>query len=289
MEGQGLMPFVQKDSFGEGQRIRKIWHNDEWYLSVVDVIEVLTDSQNPRKYWTSMKNRDSQLDAICIQLKLLSADSKNYKTDCANTEGVLRIVMSIPSPRVEPLKLWLAQVGAEKIGENEQKRLLKHEQIAIYRAKGRSDEWIEKRMDTIEKRNLLTDEWKNRGVKEGQEYSILTATISEGTFGIKPSEHKKIKGLDKSSQNLQDNMTELELIFTSLGELLTRQETVKDDAQGFEENKNAAVKAGNAAGVSRTSLEKEIGRPVVSSTNLLPPAKDKNNELPPSDDTPTLF
>ena len=289
MENQGLMPFVQEDSFREGKEIRKLWYEEQWFFSIIDVIAILTDSKDARGYWKVLKGREPQLVSICYQLKMTATDGRQRLTDCANTEGVLRILMSIPSPRVEPLKLWLAQVGAEKIGENEQKRLLKHEQIAIYKAKGRSDEWIEKRMDTIEKRNLLTDEWKNRGVKEGQEYSILTATISEGTFGIKPSEHKKIKGLDKPSQNLQDNMTELELIFTSLGELLTRQETVKDDAQGFEENKNAAVKAGNAAGVSRRSLEKEIGRPVVSSTNFLPPAKDKNNELPPSDDTPTLF
>ena len=281
-ENKSLLPF-------EGKPIRKIWHNEEWYFSVVDVVEVLTDTPSPRQYWNIVKKRDGQLSTICLQLKLTASDGRKRLTDCANTKGILRIIMSIPSPKAEPFKLWLAEVGAEKIDENEQKRLLRQEQMALYKAKGRSDEWIEKRMDTIEKRNLLTDEWKNRGVKEGSEYSILTATISEGTFGIKPSEHKKLKGLDKPSHSLQDNMTELELLFTSLGELLTREETIKDDAQGFDENKTAAVKGGNMAGSARKLIEKERGEKVVSSSNLLSPSRDKNKALPPSDEAPNLL
>ena len=281
-ESKDLIPF-------EGKPIRKIWHNDEWYFSVIDVIEGLIETPNPSNYWNMLKKRESELYTVCVKLKFLAPDSKMRSTDCANTKGILRIIMSIPSPKVEPFKLWLAEVGADKLDENEQRRLLKQEQMALYKANGRSNEWIEKRMDTIEKRNLLTDEWKNRGVKEGQEYSILTATISEGTFDIKPSEHKKLKGLDKPSHSLQDNMTELELLFTSLGELLTREETIKDDAQGFDENKTSAVKGGKMAGSARRLIEKERGEKVVSSTSFLLPPKDKNKELPPSDDTPSLF
>ena len=273
----------------ESKPIRKVWHNEEWYFSVVDVVSILTDSSQPNAYWGKMKKREVQLLPTWQQLKFLAPDGKMRPTDCANTEGILRIAMSVPSPKAEPLKLWLASLGKQAIEETENPELIRERQIALYRAKGRSDEWIGKRMDTIEKRNLLTDEWKNRGVKKGQEYSILTATISEGTFGIKPSEHKKLKGLDKPSHSLQDNMTELELIFTSLGELLTRQETIKDDAQGFEENKTAAVKGGNMAGEARELIEKRQGEKVVSSTNFLPPPKDKNQKLPTSDDTPTLF
>ena len=165
-ESKDLIPF-------EGKPIRKIWHNDEWYFSIVDIIDVLTGSDNASVYWSAIKKREAQLFTICKKLKFLAPDGRMRPTDCTNKEGVLRIIMSVPSPKVEPLKMWLAEVGADKLDENEQKRLLRQEQMALYKAKGRSDEWIEKRMDTIEKRNLLTDEWKNRGVKEGQEYSIL--------------------------------------------------------------------------------------------------------------------
>ena len=205
MVEQTLMPF-------EGKPIRKIWYNEEWHFSVVDVIEVLTDSPNPRNYWTVLKKRDIQLVTICHQLKLPSADGKSYKTDCANTEGVLRIVMSVPSPKAEPLKQWLAQVGKERIEETENPELSYERMTEIYKAKGRTDEWIKSRLKSIETRKQLTDEWKNRGVTEGQEYSILTATIAKGTFGVTPKEHKEVKGLEKPSQNLRDHRRQITAI-----------------------------------------------------------------------------
>lgn len=214
MHEQNLIPF-------EGKPIRKIWHNEEWYFSIVDVIEVLTDSPIARTYWSKLKTKiktESELNPFWVQLKLPSADGKFYKTDCTNTEGILRIVMSVPSPKAEPLKMWLAQVGKERIDETENPELSFERMTEIYKAKGRTDEWIKSRLKSIETRKQLTDEWKNRGVQEGQEYSILTATIAKGTFGLTPTEHKEVKGLTKPSQNLRDHMTPLELILTALGE-----------------------------------------------------------------------
>ena len=260
MKGQNLIPF-------EGKPIRKIWHNDEWYFSVVDVIEVLTDSPIPRNYWNLLKKRESQLHTNCMQLKLVSKDGKKYKTDCANTEGVFRIIMSVPSPNAEPLKMWMAQVSKERIEETENPELSFERMTEIYKAKGRSDEWIKERFQSIEARKRLTDEWKTRGVKEGHEYSILTATIAKGTFGLTPNEHGQLKGLEK--QNLRDHMTPLELIFTSLSEEITRQVAIKDDAVGFNQNQEAAAYAGSLAGGARAKLEKDKGIKVVSSSNFL--------------------
>jgi DNA-damage-inducible protein D len=251
----------------EGKEIRKIWHEEEWYFSAVDVIEILTDSVKPRDYWSVLKKRDTQLPTVCRQLKLPSKDGKKYKTDCANTEGVLRIVMSVPSPKAEPLKLWLAQLGKQAIDEAENPELSYERMMELYRAKGYADEWIKERMQSITTRKALTDEWKNRGVKEGQEYSILTATIAKGTFGLTPSEHSKLKGLEK--QNLRDHMTPLELIFTALGEEITRSETVEADAHGFHQNHEIAVKGGELAGKARKLVEDSRGRKVVSSDNFL--------------------
>ncbi len=256
--------------FEGNKQIRKIWHNDEWYFSVVDVIEVLTDATQPRTYWAKLKKKitdESQLLPIWQQLKLASADGKSYKTDCANTDGILRIAMSVPSPKAEPLKLWLAQVGTERIQETENPELSYERMTEIYRAKGHTDEWIKERLQSITTRKQLTDEWKNRGVKEGQEYSILTATIAKGTFGLTPSEHSELKGLNK--QNLRDHMTPLELIFTSLSEEVTRQVTIADNAEGFHENHDAATKGGRMAGNARRNLEKEMGKAIVSPQNFL--------------------
>jgi DNA-damage-inducible protein D len=234
-----------------------------------------------------MKKRDSHLSPICLKLKLKGLDGKTYPSDAANTEGILRIVMSVPSPKAEPLKLWLAQVGMERIQETEQPELSFERMKAMYRAKGYTDEWIKERLKTITTRNELTDEWKNRGVTEGREYSILTAIIAKGTFGLFPSEHKKLKGLTKPSQDLRDNMTDLELIFTALGEATTRRLAVKEDAQGFDENKDKAVKGGKATGKALDLYEKETGLKVVSSENFLPPSKDsKTGELPQSPTEP---
>jgi DNA-damage-inducible protein D len=253
----------------EGEVIRKVWHNEQWYFSVVDIIYALTDSPKPKTYWAMMKKRESQPFTNCEPLKLRATDGRQRLTDCANTEGVLRIVMSVPSPKAEPLKLWMASVSKQALDEAENPELLTERQAEIYKAKGYSEEWIKERLQSINTRKLLTDEWKQRGVKEGQEYSLLTAIIAKGTFGITPSEHKDIKGLDKPSQNLRDHMTDLELILTALGEAVTRTVAIDEDAQGFNENKTAARKGGEAGGKARRNVEKITGKPVVSAQNYL--------------------
>ena len=268
-----------KLAFFEGKEIRKIWYNDQWYFSIVDVIEILTDSPIPRTYWSKLKakiKKESELNPIWVQLKMFSSDGKSYKTDSANTEGVLRIVMSVPSPKAEPLKQWMAQVSTEHIEETENPELGFERLKEIYKAKGYSDEWIERRMQSIETRKQLTEEWKKRGVKEGQEYSILTATVAKGTFGLTPSEHKELKGLAKPSENLRDHMTPLELIFTALSEEITRSIAVKEDAQGFNENHDVAVDGGKMAGKFRKETEAK-GIEVVSKQNYL--KSDKKDEL----------
>ncbi len=272
MENSNLIPF-------EVNEIRKAWHNEQWYFSVVDVIHVLTDSPKPRVYWGVLKNREPQLFTICKQLKLQSSDGKNYKTDCANTQGILRIVMSVPSPKAEPLKQWLAQVGTERIEETEDPELIVGRMAEIYRAKGYTEDWIDKRMETIHTRKKLTKEWKNRDVQEGKEYSILTAIIAKGTFDVTPTEHKNIKGLTKPNQNLRDHMTPIELILTALGEETTRMIAVKQDAQGFETNKEAAIKGGKTAGKARKEVEAATGDKVVSSENYLHLKSGKMDEL----------
>jgi DNA-damage-inducible protein D len=256
----------------EGEKIRKIWNNDEWYFSVVDIIGILTDSQDPSNYWTTIKLRDNQLPTICRRFKMKANDGKQRLTDCANTEGVFRILMSVPSPKAEPFKLWLAALGKQAIEETENPELLTERQAELYRAKGYSEEWIQRRLQSIETRKELTDEWKNRGVKEGQECAILTATIAKGTFGLTPTEHKDIKDLDR--QNLRDHMTPLELIFTALSEEITKQKAVEFDAQGFNENHDAAQKGGQITGdlVKRAETQ---GVKVVSKTNYLNPPNEK--------------
>ena len=253
----------------EGTEIRKLWHDEQWYFSVVDVIGVLTDSKDARNYWKVLKSREVQLVTVCNQLKLTASDGRNRLTDCANTEGVFRILMSVPSPKAEPLKLWLAGLGKQAIDEAENPELLTARQAELYKAKGYPDEWITRRVQTIETRKELTDEWQQRGVKENQEYAVLTATIAKGTFGMTPSEHKKLKGLEKPNHELRDHMTPLELIFTALSEEITRQIVVRDDAQGFHENHEAAQKGGSAAGNSRRLAEKQTGLKVVSDENFL--------------------
>jgi DNA-damage-inducible protein D len=269
----------------EGKDIRKVWHDEQWYFSVVDVIEVLTDSPLPRNYWTKVKKalvEESQTHPFWMQLKLIASDGRQRSTDCANTEGILRIVMSVPSPKAEPLKRWLAQVGTERIQETENPELGFERMAELYKAKGYSDDWIDKRIESIKTRNKLTEEWKNRDVKQGQEYSILTSIIAKGTFGLTPSEHKDLKGLTKPSQNLRDHMTPLELIFTSLGEELTRKRAIKDDAQGFDENKIAAIQGGTTAGKALKMVEEEEGEKVVSKENYLATLKGGKDEVPES-------
>jgi DNA-damage-inducible protein D len=259
------------------KQIRRIWHQEEWWFSIIDVIEVLTDSPRPRKYWNALKTKlvsegFTELSHILGQLKMPSADGKSYKTDAANTQTVLRLIMSVPSPKAEPFKLWLAQVGAERIEEIENPELGIERVKELYKSKGYSNDWISTRLKSIDIRKELTDEWKGRGVKEGQEYAILTAEIAKATFGLTPSEHKDLKGLDR--QNLRDHMTNLELIFTMLGEESTRQIAVEEEAMGFEENLDVANKGGKAAGVARQQYEKNRNVKVVSSSNFLKQIQD---------------
>jgi DNA-damage-inducible protein D len=258
----------------EEKAIRSVESEGETYFSVVDVIGALSDSANPNVYWSALKKREAQLFTICKKLKMPSADGKYRLSDMANTEGIFRLIMSVPSPKAEPFKLWLAQNGKQTIDEAENPELGIERIIEMYKARGNSDEWIKNRLQSIETRKALTDEWKQRGVNEGQEYAILTATIAKGTFGLSPSEHSNLKGLER--QNLRDHMTPLELIFTALGEEITRSEAVDTDAQGFNENHEAAQKGGSLAGKARQLVEKERNKKVVSSDNFLNLKADKN-------------
>ena len=251
----------------ETKPIRKVWHNEEWHFSLIDVIEVLTDSPTPHTYWEKLKKRELQLSPFWGRLKLLAKDSKMRPTDCANTEGVLRAIMSVPSPKAEPFKLWLANLGTRELAETEDPELGYERIRNLYKAKGYPDDWIGYRVKTIDTRKELTDEWKNRHVKEGQEYSILTAIIAKGTFGVTPIEHKAIKNLKK--ENLRDHMTNLELLFTALSEETAKQYAVDKDATGFKENQIQAAKAGHDTGVARDAYEKQTGIKVLSPKNHL--------------------
>ncbi len=259
--------------FGESQ-IRSLWNEEaqEWYFAVVDVVAVLTDSLDAKDYWYRMKKREKvsgfELSTICRQLKIQASDGKKYTTDCATKKGLLRIIQSIPSPKAEPFKQWLAQVGAERIAEIENPELAQARIRSTYKAKGYSDEWIEKRIRGILVRDELTSQWQQRGVKVGKEYAILTAEISKATFGIIPSDYKKLKGLTKQAENLRDHMTDLELIFTMLGEASTTEIAKNKNAQGFVENHQAAKAGGNVAGSARKDLEKKSGKKIVSKQNF---------------------
>ena len=280
-----------KIAFFRKQEVRRELHNDEWYFSVLDVVGILSGTENPRKYWSDLKRKlkaegATQLYEKIVQLKLESSDGKKYSTDCADTETMLRIVQSIPSPNAEPFKRWLAKVGFERIQEIEQPGLAVKRARATYIAKGYDDEWIERRVQNIQKRAELTDEWKDRGVEIGREYAILTAEISAATFGFNPNEHKEVKGLDKRD-NLRDHMTPLELIFSTLGEVATKEITVNRDAKGFDESLESAKDDGKIAGDARLALEKQTGKSVVTSKNYkelsFDPKIKKAVNVPPPD------
>ena len=254
----------------EGKQIRRTWHGGEWWFAVADVIGVLTQSSNTRDYWYRMKKREREstgvdLSTDCRHFKMEAPDGKNRDTECAAFEHMLRIIQSVPSPQAEPFKRWLAQVGKQRIDELENPELAVDRMKADYRAMGYSDEWIVKRLQSIDIRKTLTDEWDRRGVQKGLEYSILTAEIAQNTFGLKPSDHKALKKLKR--ENLRDHMTDLELIFTMLGEAETKQEAVDRDAQGFDQNFNAAREGGQAAGDALQAFELRSGRRVVSEQN----------------------
>lgn len=246
----------------KGKKIRKTIFNKEWYFSVVDVVEALTDSTAPRQYWGVLKSRESQLLTFCLQLKLESTDGKKYETDCANTEGMFRIIQSIPSPKAEPLKRWLARVGYERVQEIENPELATKRTRLLYKLKGYPEDWIEKRMRGISIREELTDEWKKRGAEGDRDYEILTAEISKATFGVTPSEYKKIKGLKR--HNLRDHMDDFELILTMLGERTTAEIHRTKDTKGLPRLKDDARVGGQIAGTARKQIERKIGRSVVS-------------------------
>ena len=258
----------------EDKKVRSEWNEleEKWYFSIIDVVEVLTNSPRPRKYWNALKtklqNEGSELSHKLGQLKMPADDGKMRVTDVANTEQLLRLIQSIPSPKAEPFKQWLAKVGAERIAEIENPELAQARIRATYKAKGYSDEWIEKRIRGILVRDELTNEWKQRGVKEGREYAILTAEISKATFGIIPSDYKKLKGLTKANENLRDHMTDLELIFSMLGEASTTEIAKNRDAKGFDQNHTAAKAGGSVAGKAREDLEQKSGKKIVSSQNF---------------------
>jgi len=261
----------------KGKEIRKTIHNNEWWFSISDVVEALTDSRDARQYMKRMRSRDSELNSywgtICTPLEMTAKDGKKRQINSANTEGMFRIIQSIPSPKAEPFKRWLAKVGYERIQEIEDPELATQRTRALYKAKGYSDAWIEKRMRGIAIREELTEEWKDRGVAEEKDYAILTAEISKAAFGVTPSEYKKLKGLER--QNLRDHMNDLELIFSMLGEAATTEITRNRDTQGFDENKQAAVDGGSVAGTARQQLEAQSGKKVVSKDNYLPGRKPK--------------
>jgi len=263
----------------ESRHIRSIWNDNEqkWYFSVQDVVAVLTESVDVKQYIKRMLSRDEMLKSnwgtICTLVEMKAADGKNRKTQAADAKGLLRIIQSISSPKAEPFKQWLATVGADRLEEIENPELATKRAREIYKSKGYSDDWIEKRMRSIAIREELTDEWKNRGIQEQRDYAILTAEISKATFGLTPSEYKSLKGL--KSQNLRDHMTDLELIFSMLGEASTKEIVVNTKPKGFDANKKAAKSGGKIAGDARKQLEIKSGKKVISSQNYLPEKKTK--------------
>ncbi|MBL7036507.1 Bro-N domain-containing protein [Candidatus Microgenomates bacterium] len=275
MDKKGLILFQEK-------QIRRVWHQKEWWFSVVDVVEALTESVDSKDYWFKMKIRVKgsdgvELSTICRQLKLKALDGKLRMTDCSNTGGLLRIIQSIPSPKAEPFKLWLAQVGKERLEEIENPELAQERMKKIYELKGYSKGWIEKRLRGIAIRQDLTDEWRQRGVKQQSDYAILTAEISKATFGMTPGQYKKYKKIPgKSKINLRDNMTDLELIFTMLGERVTIEISKKEKPRSFTSNKLVANRGGSVAGYAREETEKEIGNSVITKKNYLPKRKPIN-------------
>ena len=265
----------------EGKQVRTYWDTKEeqWYFSVIDVVEILTASPNPRDYWFKMKLRIKtedglELSTICRQLKLKAADGKMRETDCTTTQNLLRIIQSIPSPQAEPFKQWLAKVGYERIQEINDPGQSLDRARENWQKLGRSDKWIQQRMTGQETRNKLTDYWQESGVKKGEEFAALTNIIHQEWTGLTVKKHKELKGL--KSQNLRDHMNEAELIFTALAELSTRQIAEKTNAVGLKENAVASKVGGSIAKNARKELEDKTGKSVVTGENFLPPAKDKN-------------
>ena len=262
----------------EDKRIRTAWNEEEeeWYFSVVDVVAVLTDSENPRRYWSDLKRKikkegADQLYEKIVQLKMKSSDGKYYETDVANTEQLLRVIQSIPSPKAEPFKMWLAAVGCERIEETIDPELTIDRALETYLKKGYSREWINQRLQAIQVRKELTDEWENRGVEKGLEYAILTDEITKAWAGMTTRKYKNLKGLKK--ENLRDNMSTLELVLNMLAEATTTEYSRKEKPQTFEENKQIAKAGGSVAGAARQTIESRTGEPVITAKNAVDFAK----------------
>lgn len=263
-------------------RIRAAWNKEEeqWYFSVVDVVGVLTDSVNPTDYLKKIRKRDPELASFlgtnCPHVAMRAENGKYRKVLSANIKSILRIIQSIPSPKAEPFKQWLAQVGYDRVLEIENPELAQERMKFLYEQKGYSKDWIDKRLRGIAIRQNLTDEWKRVGITKEREYAILTAEISKATFGVTPSEYKTIKGLENTRENLRDHMDDLELIFTMLGERVTTELSQKEDPKSFKQSKNVARRGGNVAGIARKQTEKELGRSIVSSDNFLDKSIENN-------------
>jgi len=264
----------------QDKKIRRTWHNNEWYFSVVDVVEILTESTDAKDYWYRLKKRELEtsnieLSTFCRQLKLLASDNKYYSTDCANTKNMFRIIQSIPSKKAEPFKQWLAQVGYERIQEIENPELGQNRIKEYYELKGYPKDWIDKRLRGIAIRQELTDEWKNRKITTQKEFAILTNEISKASFGKTVGEYREFKKLQNKNQNLRDHMTDWELILTMFGEKATTDITKETNSQDFEECKISAKEGGQAANEARKSIEKRLGKSVISEDNFLPKKKNK--------------
>ena len=266
----------------DGAKIRRAWHEEQWFFSVIDVVGVLTDSSIPRRYWSDLKARlddeGFELYDKIVQLKLPSADGKKYNTDCANTESMFRIIQSIPSPKAEPFKRWLAKVGYERIQEIENPELAQDRVKDYYELKGYPADWIEKRLRGIAIRQDLTDEWKNRGIQQQKDFAILTNEISKATFGKTVSEYKKLKSLNRDNQNLRDHMTDWELILTMVGEKATTDITISKESHGFSECKNSALEGGTIAKNTRKEIEQKTGKSIVSNENYLHLTENKSRK-----------
>ncbi len=267
----------------QDKKIRSVWNEEEeqWYFVVEDVVAALTDSSDPKQYVKRMKQRDAELAKGWVQfvptLVVPTAGGKQ-RMSCANVKGLFRIIQSIPSPKAEPFKQWLATVGYERMLEIENPELAQERMKELYEQKGYPKDWIDKRLRGIAIRQNLTDEWKKRGISEERDFAILTAEISKATFGMTPSEYKEFKGLTKKNQNLRDHMDDLELIFTMLGERVTTEISQKEHPETFQESKKIARRGGNVAGIARKETEKELGRPVSNTSNFLPES-DNHNDL----------
>ncbi len=272
---KGLIVFQDKN-------IRRLRYNNEWFYSIVDIVEVLTDSPTPRQYWGKVKDREFlalELSPIWVQLKMPAEDGKSRYTDCVNTKNAFRLIQSIPSKKAEPFKIWLAQLGKERIEEIENPELAQDRVKEYYELKGYPKEWIDKRLRGVAIRQELTDEWRYRGVQEEKDFAILTNEISKATFGKTVGEYKQFKGLQKQNQNLRDHMTDWELILTMVGEKATTDITIAKDSKEFDELRQYAKRGGRIANNTRRELEQEIGKPIVSKENHVHLTENKKKKL----------